>query len=124
MKMKSHHIVKKGETLASISDKYGLDISDLKSMNKLKNGKIYPNMKLRLASYVEKKQVEKKNVEKKSVAKKHVAKVKYHIVKKGETLNSISDKYGVDIAAIKSANRLKGNKIQAKMRLKIIAGEG
>jgi membrane-bound lytic murein transglycosylase D len=105
----THHIVKKGETLASISDKYGVDVADLKSINKLKNGKIYPNMKLRLASYVE---------------KKDVAKVKYHVVKKGETLNSISDKYGIEIEAIKSVNRLKSNKIQAKMKLKIIVNEG
>jgi membrane-bound lytic murein transglycosylase D len=108
-KAKSHHIVKKGETLASISDKYGVDVADLKSINKLKNGKVYPNMKLKLASYVE---------------KKPVAKVKYHIVKKGETLNSISDKYGIGIDAIKSANRLKSNKIQAKMKLKIVVTEG
>jgi membrane-bound lytic murein transglycosylase D len=108
-KIKTHHIVKKGETLSSISDKYGVDVADLKSINKLKNGKVYPNMKLALASHVEKKQG---------------AKVKYHIVKKGETLNSISDKYGVGIEAIKSANRLKTNKIQAKMKLKIVVTEG
>jgi membrane-bound lytic murein transglycosylase D len=108
-KIKSHHIVKKGETLALISDKYGVDAADLKSINKLKNGKIYPNMKLKLASYVE---------------KKSVAKVKYHVVKKGETLNSISDKYGIGIETIKSTNRLKTNKIQAKMKLKIVVNEG
>ena len=128
-KIKSHHIVKKGETLASISDRYGLDLADLKSMNKLKNGKVYPNMKLKLASYAEKKQVEKKGVEKKGVtknrvAKKPVAKVRYHIVKKGETLDSISDKYGVRIGTIKSANRLKSNKIQARTKLKIVGIEG
>jgi membrane-bound lytic murein transglycosylase D len=106
---KTHHIVKKGETLTSISDKYGVAINDLKSFNKLKNGKIYPNMKLRLASHVE---------------KKSKAKVRFHIVKKGETLTSISDKYGVNVEAIKSANRLKSNKIQARMRLKIVTGEG
>jgi membrane-bound lytic murein transglycosylase D len=115
----THHIVKKGETLASISDKYGVDVADLKSINKLKNGKVYPNMKLRLASYAENKQVVKKSVD-----KKHSAKVRYHIVKKGETLDSISDKYGVGIDAIKSANRLKSNKIQAKMKLKIVVNEG
>ncbi len=108
-KTKTHHIVKKGETLASISDKYGVDIADLKSINELKNGKVYPNMKLALASHAK---------------KKSEAKVKYHIVKRGETLNSISDKYGVGIKAIKSANRLKTNKIQANMKLKIVVAEG
>ena len=108
-KSKTHHVVKKGETLTSISDKYGVAINDLKSFNKLKNGKIYPNMKLRLAGHVE---------------KKSKTKIRFHVVKKGETLTSISDKYGVDIKAIKSANRLKSNKIQARMRLKIVTGEG
>lgn len=123
-KIKSHHIVKKGETLALISDKYGVDVADLKSINKLKNGKVYPNMKLKLASYVEKKQVEKGHVGKKDAEKKHTAKVKYHVVKKGETLDSISDRYGVGIGAIKSANRLKSNKIQARTKLKIVGIEG
>ncbi len=108
-KTKTHHIVKKGETLTSISDKYGVDIADLKSINELKNGKVYPNMKLALASHAK---------------KKSEAKVKYHIVKRGETLNSISDKYGVGIETIKSANRLKTNKIQANMKLKIVVAEG
>jgi membrane-bound lytic murein transglycosylase D len=108
-KTKTHHIVKKGETLASISDKYGVDIADLKSINKLKSAKVYPNMKLALASHSE---------------KKPVGKVRFHIVKKGETLNSISDRYGVEIETIKSANRLKGNKIQANMKLKIVVTEG
>lgn len=123
-KIKPHHIVKKGETLALISDKYGVDVADLKSINKLKNGKVYPNMKLKLASYVEKKQVEKGHVGKKDAEKKHTAKVKYHVVKKGETLDSISDRYGVGIGAIKSANRLKSNKIQARTKLKIVGIEG
>jgi membrane-bound lytic murein transglycosylase D len=108
---KTHHIVKKGETLASISDKYGVEVSDLKSINNLKGNSVRPNTKLRLASHV-------KNTGKKK------SNAKYHVVRKGETLASISDKYGVDVSKIKSTNRLKGDKIQAKMRLKIVGAEG
>ena len=108
-KTRPHHIVKRGETIASISDKYSTGVVDRKSTKKIKNGKAYPNTKLKLAGYVE---------------KKSVAKVKYHIVKKGETLDSISDKYGVGIGTIKSANRLKNNKIQARTKLKIVGIEG
>ncbi len=108
---KTHHIVKKGETLASISDKYGVEVADLKSINRLKGDTVRPNMKLRLASHV-------------NNTGKVKPKTKYHVVRKGETLASISDRYGVDVSKIKSANRLKGNKIQAKMRLKIIGAEG
>ena len=103
---KTYHLVKKGDTLSSISDKYGIDVAELKSINNLKDGKVKLNTKLRLVSHTE---------------KKHSPKAKYHVVKKGETLATISEKYGVDVGDIKAANRLKGNKIQAKMKLKIPA---
>jgi LysM repeat protein len=102
---KTYHIVKKGETLSTISNKYGIDIASLKSANNLKNDKLYPNMKLKLVSHVQKKD----NV-----------KVTYHIVKKGETLSTISSKYGIDIASLKSANNLKTSKVYPKMKLKIV----
>ncbi|HEX2964714.1 MAG TPA: LysM peptidoglycan-binding domain-containing protein [Syntrophorhabdaceae bacterium] len=111
MTAKTHHIVRKGETLTSISDKYGVDVADLKSINNLRTENVRPNMKLRLVSHITSKSKAKQSI-------------KYHVVKKGETLASISDRYGVDISKIKSANRLKGDKIQAKMRLKIVGAEG
>ncbi|MCX5811042.1 MAG: LysM peptidoglycan-binding domain-containing protein [Proteobacteria bacterium] len=104
----THHIVKKGETLAAISNKYGMDISSIKSANKLKTDTVYPNMKLRLVNHIQKK--EKKGI-------------KYHIVKKGETLATISNKYGTDISSIKSANKLKTNAVYPNMKLRIFSGE-
>ncbi|MBP1627512.1 MAG: lytic transglycosylase, LysM and LysM [Holophagaceae bacterium] len=43
------HTVKRGETLFSISERYGLEISDLRKWNKLKKGKIQAGQKLRLS---------------------------------------------------------------------------
>ncbi|HOB70013.1 MAG TPA: LysM peptidoglycan-binding domain-containing protein, partial [Syntrophorhabdaceae bacterium] len=77
---KTYHIVQKGETLSSISNKYGIDISRLRASNNLKNDKVYPKMKLNLASYT---------------TKKPRSMSKIHIVQKGETLSSISNKYGI-----------------------------
>jgi membrane-bound lytic murein transglycosylase D len=37
--MPTHHKVKKGETLASIADKFGCEISDLKVWNHLKTNR-------------------------------------------------------------------------------------
>jgi membrane-bound lytic murein transglycosylase D len=45
-----YHIVRKGESLAGISEKYGIDLATLKQINKLKKGRIYPNMRLELVS--------------------------------------------------------------------------
>lgn len=100
-----YHIVKKGETLASISKKYGIDIVSIKKANNLKNNKIYPDMKLKLVGYTQ---------------KKAKPKIKYHIVKKGETLTSISSKYGIDVATLKSTNNLKSDKISPKKKLKVV----
>jgi LysM repeat protein len=80
----------------------------LKSANNLKNDRVYPNMKLRLVSLSQKKKQP----------------VKYHVVKKGETLASISSKYNVDVGAFKAANNMKSDKIQPKMKLMIPADEG
>lgn len=47
---RDYHIVRKGESLAGISEKYGIDLATLKQINKLKKGQIYPNMRLELVS--------------------------------------------------------------------------
>jgi len=44
------HTVKRGETLYSIAERYGLEINDLRKWNKLKKGKIQAGQKLKLAS--------------------------------------------------------------------------
>ncbi|MCH5215848.1 MAG: transglycosylase SLT domain-containing protein [Muribaculaceae bacterium] len=45
--------------------------------------------------------------------------VKTHIVKRGETLKSIANRYGVSTTSIKKTNKLKNNKIKSGQRLKI-----
>ncbi len=116
------HVVKKGETLASISNKYSINIAELKAANNLKGSKVTPNMKLRLAGYSQKRTSQKESIQKESVKKK--APVKFHVVKKGETLASISNKYNIAVVDIKAANNLKGDKVIPKQKLKIVTGEG
>ena len=41
-------------------------------------------------------------------------------MKKGETLTSITEKYGVDVDDLKATNKIKGNKINARAKLKIV----
>lgn len=118
------HVVRKGETLKSISNKYNINIAELKATNNLKSNRVSPNMKLKLAGFS---QPQKGNAQKESFQKGNVKKkvpVKYHVVKKGETLKSISNKYNVDIADIKLANNIKGDKVIPKQKLKIVTGEG
>lgn len=115
--VKAFHVVKRGETLAQISDRYGIDEASLRTANKLHGNRVYPNMKLRLVSHVEPARAETKKA---SAAAARSKKTQYHTVKKGETLSSIADKYGIDVDDLKSANKIKGNKINRNARLKII----
>lgn len=126
--VKTFHIVKKGETLSDISERYGIDKSTLSYANKLKGGRVYPNMKLRLVSHVDQKKTKNVTVashaDKKNTKTAKAKNIKYHTVRKGETLSSISEKYGIDVDDLKAANKIKGNKIHAKMKLKIVRQEG
>ncbi|MHB8111003.1 MAG: lytic transglycosylase domain-containing protein [Syntrophorhabdaceae bacterium] len=114
---KAFHIVKKGETLSEISDRYGIDESSLRAANNLKGKRVYTNMKLRLVSHAEQRKAETKKT---SAGPARGKTVRIHTVKKGETLSSISDKYGVDVDDLKAANRIKGNKINKNAKLKIV----
>jgi len=42
------HLVKRGETLFAIAERYGVDVKDLKKWNKVKGNKIVPGQRLRL----------------------------------------------------------------------------
>jgi membrane-bound lytic murein transglycosylase D len=60
-----------------------------------------------------------RSVDQGRVPERQARPVAYHIVKKGETLSEIADKYDVDSHTLKEMNRLKGGKIRHGTRLKI-----
>jgi membrane-bound lytic murein transglycosylase D len=49
-KVKALHTVKRGETLSSIADKYGIDLEDLRIWNNIKGNRAVPGQKLMLAA--------------------------------------------------------------------------
>jgi N-acetylmuramoyl-L-alanine amidase len=95
------HIVKRGETLKDIAKKYGVSVEELKAWNNLTTNKPKPGTKLILQPPTEK--AEKSNI--------------YHVVKKGETLETIAKRYGTTPTAIKELNNLKQNKVYAGQKL-------
>lgn len=50
---------------------------------------------------------------------KKVVPAEYHHVKSGETLSSIAQKYGMTVEELKRKNKIKGNKLSLKQRLKV-----
>ena len=52
-----------------------------------------------------------------------VSRVKYHKVRRGDSLSEISDKYGITMVELKKWNRLRGNKAPMGRKLKIYTTE-
>jgi murein DD-endopeptidase MepM/ murein hydrolase activator NlpD len=101
-----YHKVKSGETLEKIARNYGVSVQELIKANK----NINPN-KLKVGENL-------------CIPQKTSAKAQdYAIykVKKGDTLYSIAEKFGVDVQELKSFNNLKSEKIIEGQELKIPA---
>jgi LysM repeat protein len=103
------YVVKSGDNLTEIADRFGVTVSSIKEWNDLDNDVIYSGQILKLYSS---KQSEKKNETTK-------LKTHYHVVKKGETLAHIADKYDVTVADIKKWNKLKSDDIIIGQKLEI-----
>lgn len=97
------HVVKKGETLSEIGEKYGVSISKIRSLNDLYGKRyIYPGQKLKIP-------VKKSQTVQYSSTPSGATKI-IHVVKKGETLSEIADAYNVGLSRVRSWNNLYGRK--------------
>ncbi len=101
-----YHKVKRGESLGSIADTYGVTIDDLKEWNNLSSTRINAGKQLKVYS------------DKKAAAKKE-GRAEYHTVRRGETLSSIAAKYGVSINDLKEWNDINGSSIAAGQKLAV-----
>jgi murein DD-endopeptidase MepM/ murein hydrolase activator NlpD len=101
-----YHKVKSGESLEKIAKNYGVSVQELLKANK----NIKPN-KLKVGENL-------------CIPQKTSTKTQdYAIykVKKGDTLQSIAEKFGVDVQELKSFNNLKSEKVKEGQELKIPA---
>jgi len=107
------HVVRKGETIWSIAQQYGLSVGSLLSANNLtQNSKIKEGDRLTIPE----------ERAPSPLSDKLLAQAKedqVHVVQTNDTLWSISQRYGVSIADLKSVNRLKSNKIKPGQKLVI-----
>lgn len=92
------HTVARGETLFSISKKYGVSVNDIKELNNLGNSGIQAGQKLKISGS-----------EEKPAPKTSTSTTAYHVVKSGETLFSIANRYGVTVNQLKTWNNMKSN---------------
>jgi len=132
-----YHRVKSGETLSSISKKYGMTVEEIKRKNRIKGSKLSlkQNIKIKdeetvmIVQAVQPKpentatiaERSSKNNEQANVNQKNTIaqNTNSHSVKKGETLFSISKIYNISIDELKNINKLIKEKIHPGQQLKI-----
>jgi len=116
------HLVKSGETLSGIAKHYHSTVGDIMRANGMTERSILQigkTIKIPVAGSTSSKAA----VEKSSAAKPASAKdmdAKLHVVGPKETLYSISKKYGVTVAQLKTWNDLRSDNIQENQKLIII----
>ncbi len=131
------HVVKRGESLGRISNKYNVSVADLKKWNNLKRNTIVAGQRLKVKKEIKvttsattaiAKNTQKpktssvgnttalntENISSESkIVYEYITKNvnKNHKVKPGENLSLISAKYNVSVADIKKWNKLKSNRL-------------
>jgi len=100
------HVVTRGDNLSYIGKKYGVSYRVIKDFNKLKTSRLRLKQKLIIPIDTRRKT--------KKLNSRH-----YYMVKKGDTLESISKAHRVSIQSLKLQNRLKSSLIRIGDRLKI-----
>ncbi|ADC89078.1 Peptidase M23 [Thermocrinis albus DSM 14484] len=102
------HKVRKGDTLESIAREYGVSLSDIKRYNKnLKENRLKVGQQICIPV--------------KTKAEKKQGDYAIYRVKKGDTLEEIAQKFGVDVKELAKFNGLKSHVIKEGQELKIPA---
>ena len=105
------HKVRPGQNLNTIADQYGVEVHDLKVWNNLKGNSIVTGQTLNL------------NATKKADSVQKESSYIHYIVKAGDTLSGIAEKFkGLTVSKIKALNGLSNSEISPGMRLKINRG--
>lgn len=107
------HRVERGENLAAIARRYGTSIDALAELNGLKGSmQIVPGQRIWVDGSMP--------AERRSPKKAEPAKTAYHRVRKGDTLSSIANRYGVSVTELRDWNKIGNRKsIQPGQKLRI-----
>lgn len=123
--------VKKGDTLSSVAKKNGVALKDLKRANPKVAGRLKPGSTLTIPSHKALAAKEHKGIRTKRVASakrgkkadmhvavaERVASGGYYVVKKGDTISSVANKYALTDSELRQLNGLKTKRLRKGQRL-------
>jgi len=110
------HKVKKGEVMQSIATRYGVSVKQIMAENSLKSNRLKAGQVLNISTNANNKTT-------KIASNKNSTKKQTYIVKRGDTLHSIAEKFDVAITDIKRWNKNVSHHIQPGNKLTIIPAD-
>lgn len=117
------HVVKDGDTLGAIAQRYGLSVSELKRLNGLSGSRLKIDQKLALSrAAAPPVAATVKPSPAKATAKTAPRVRSEHVVKSGDSLYSIARRHGTSVAALKQLNGLRSEKLSPGQRLVVAGG--
>lgn len=129
-----NHMVKKGETMFTIAQQYGVTVEQVQQWNRLTGTDVRPGQRLRVhspgdaaltesAAAADSAQIATLRVPaargKHKAAHSGASGAARHVVRKGETLSEIARQHGVSVAQLRRANHLTGSNVRAGQKLKL-----
>lgn len=111
------HVVKRGETLLGIANRYGTTMTKLMQQNSLKKEGVWVGQKLKVPAGSNIAATATSTAKSKTASSK--PKRVTHTVKRGDTLTKIAASYGVSMSKIQQANKMKSGEVQIGQTLVI-----
>ena len=118
------HVVRKGETLSSIARKYRIQTSDLKKWNRISGSRVVYRQRLTIhvnepAGSSLAASVPSKVIAAVAVSPQATNQPRYHTVQRGDTLWTISQRYGLPVDRLKKVNQIKSGNIRPGQKILI-----
>ena len=105
------HVVKRGDSLSKIAQRYGVSLKALKQENNLRSNTAVLGRRLKIPGSA-----------KAGVSQSSQSRPAVHVVKRGESLSKISARYNITINALKKHNGLKKDTVVLGQRIKLPGG--